>query len=94
MFGFLLSSSVIIFVIAILVSASAIYNAYILRGGKLAESQVFMGLGMVAFMLSVVLTRFVTNIEIYKNISLSDALFILGFILLFIASLRLRAAFK
>ncbi|GEM_PF-4734572 len=93
-FGFLISSSTIIFVIAVLVSLSAVYNAYILRGGRLAESQVFMALGMVSFMLAVVLSRFVPDMEIYKNISASDSLFILGFILLFVASLRLRASFK
>lgn len=94
MLGSLLSSSTIIFVIAVLVSVSATYNAYILRGGKLAVSQILMALGMVSFMLSVVLSRFVPDMEIYRNISVSDALFILGFVLLFAASLRLRASFK
>lgn len=89
-----LSSSSIIFAIAILVSVSAIYNAYILRGGKLAGSQILMALGMVSFMLSVVLARFVPDVEIYKNISVSDALFIFGFVFLFVASLRLRASFR
>lgn len=89
-----LTSSTIIFVIAVLVSLSAVYNAYILRGGKLAGSQILMALGMVSFMLSVVLSRFVPDMEIYKNISASDSLFILGFVLLFAASLRLRASFK
>ncbi|MDO8487672.1 MAG: hypothetical protein Q7S45_05240 [Candidatus Curtissbacteria bacterium] len=94
MLELILSSSTIIFVIAVLVSLSAVYNAYILRGGKLAGSQIFMALGMVSFMLSVVLSRFVSDLEIYKNISVSDSLFILGFVLLFVASLRLRASFK
>lgn len=94
MLGSILTSSTIIFVIAVLVSLSAVYNAYILRGGKLAGSQILMALGMVSFMLSVVLSRFVSDMEIYKNISVSDSLFILGFVLLFAASLRLRASFQ
>lgn len=89
-----LSSSSIIFIFTVLVSASAVYNAYILRGGKLAGSQILMALAMVSFMFSVVLTNFVGDIEIYTNVTLSDALFIAGFALLFIASLRLRSSFK
>ncbi|MEX2027890.1 MAG: hypothetical protein WD988_00125 [Candidatus Curtissbacteria bacterium] len=90
----LLSSSTIIFIFTILVSASAVYNAYILRGGKLAGSQIFMALGMVSFMLSVVLTNFVGDVEIYDNVLVSDVLFIVGFALLFAASLRLRSSFR
>lgn len=93
-FGFLISSSIIIFLIAVLVSVSAVYNAYILRGGKLAMSQILTALGMVSFMLAIVLSRFVPDTEIYRNISVSDSLFIIGFLLLFVASLRLRASFK
>lgn len=94
MLGSILTSSNIIFVIAVLISMSAVYNAYILRGGKIAGSQILMALGMVSFMLSVVLSRFVPDMEIYKNISVSDSLFILGFVFLFVASIRLRASFQ
>ncbi len=94
MFGLGFSVSTLVFIIALLISASATYNAYMLRGGKLAGSQVLMALGMISFMLSVAMTRFLPNLVIYKSISLSDSLFVLGFILLFIASLRLRASFK
>lgn len=91
-FGF--SVSTIIFVIAVLISASATYNAYMLRGGKLASSQIMMALGMISFMLSVAMTRFSPSIEIVGSLTATDVLFILGFVLLFLASLKLRSSFK
>ncbi|MBI2598916.1 hypothetical protein HYW40_01745 [Candidatus Curtissbacteria bacterium] len=94
MFGFTLSVPTVVFIIAVLISASATYNAYMLRGGKLAGSQILMVLGMVSFMLSVGLTRFYPDMAIYKDVTVPDALFVLGFLLLFAASLKLRSAFS
>lgn len=83
-------------IVALLVSISATYNAYILRGGKLAWSQVLMVLGTVSLMFSLVLSivevSFV-NVSIFGG-SITDLLHILGFVLLFGSSLRLRYSLK
>lgn len=75
-------------IIALLVSVSATYNAYVLRGGKLAWSQVLTALATVSLMLSLVLGQ----VEGWAR--LSDPLAILGFLLLFAGSLKLRNSLK
>ena len=80
--------------IALLISASATYNAYMLRGGKLALSQVLMALGMISLMFSLILIRFLPGTLLFGEVTVSDGLFVLGFLFLFIASIRLRTSFK
>ena len=87
------SVSTIAAFIALLISASATYNAYVLRGGKLALSQILMALGMISLMLSLILARFSLNVFLFGDFGASDLLFILGFVFLFIASLKLRSSF-
>mgnify|MGYP001602716928 CR=1 FL=1 len=81
-------------IVALFVSVSATYNAYILRGGKLAWSQVLVAFGTVCLMFSVVLDKsgyfkFVTmeNTLLAKS---SDILAISGFIFLFLGRWKLR----
>lgn len=83
-----MSVATIAAVIALLVSVSATYNAYVLRGGKLAWSQVLTALATVALMLSLVLG------QVAEWVKLSDPLAILGFLLLFAGSLKLRNSLK
>lgn len=85
-------------IIALLVSISATYNAYVLRGGKLAWSQVLTALGTVSLMFALVLPLSEMPL-FYKplgfvNASIPDALYIMGFIFLFVGSLRLRYSLK
>lgn len=87
----LLSPAMVAALVALLVSLSATYNAYMLRGGKLAWSQVLTALATVFLMFSIVLPQ--TNITILSASS-SDILYIAGFLLLFAASLKLRYSLK
>lgn len=88
-----LKVSTIAAIIAILTSALATYNAFLLRGGKLAWSEVFIALGMMAFTFSLVLNFFLPPL-MFSEARVSDLLFILGFIFLFVASLKLRFALR
>lgn len=88
--------STIAAVIALLFSISATFNAYVLRGGKLAWSQVLTALGAVALMFSLVLPQsflivYLTNVN-FLGAGPSDILYILGFLLLLVGSLRLRSS--
>ena len=80
--------------IALLICASAIYNAYKLRGGKLAWSEILIALAMLSFTLSLILDLVLPDPRLIKSVKLTDSLFILGFILLFVASLKLRFSLK
>ena len=89
-----ISTPTIFAVIALLVSVSATYNAYLLRGGKLAWSQIFIALGMISLMLSGILEIFLPESEFVQNTIITDVFFILGFILLLFASIKLRSALR
>jgi len=80
--------------IALLTSISATFNAILLRGGKLAWSQILIVLAMIVFMLSALVGRFLPNDPIVSNASIGEILFILGFGLLLIASLKLHTSLK
>ncbi|MBI2326938.1 hypothetical protein HYU92_01320 [Candidatus Curtissbacteria bacterium] len=85
--------------IALLVSISATYNAYVLRGGRLAWSQVLTALGTVCLMFSLVLPQSAILVKLTAQLgnfstTLSGLLYILGFLLLFSGSLKLRASLK
>lgn len=86
-------------IIALLVSLSATYNAYILRGGKLAWSQVLTAFGTVSLMFSIV----ISNSAFFKTYSVDNSsfvsrspelLYIAGFIFLFLGTWKLRTSLK
>jgi len=81
-------------IIALLISASATYNAYRLRGGKLAWSEVLIAFSMISFTVSLVLNLFLSDPKLFNNVKVTDFFFILGFVFLFAASLRLRFSLK
>lgn len=80
--------------ILILICASATYNALLLRGGRLAASQILIVLAMVSLLLSLLSARFLADEPILGQASLGDMLFILGFLLLLYASVKLHSALK
>lgn len=86
--------STVVAILSLLIAVSATYNAYLLRGGKLAWSQILIVLGMVSLIFSMVLSLVISDVEIVEGLSLPNLLFILGFVLLLAASLKLRHAFK
>ena len=85
--------------IALLVSISATYNAYMLRGGRLAWSQVLTALGTICLMLSLVIPQ---SAAVWPSVkentmfgaSLPELFYIVGFLLLFSGSLKLRSSLK
>ena len=86
--------STIIVILALLVCVSATYNASLLRGGKLALSQVYMALGMVVLMFSLALDNLGIDYGIFDDLQASDLLFMGGFLLLLLGSLRVRSSLK
>lgn len=84
----------IVIFLALLVSLSATYNAYLLRGGKLALSEVFIALGMVSLVVSLVVELSLPEAEFILGMAASEPFFILGFVLLLAASLKLRSSIK
>lgn len=80
-------------VICLFIAISATYNAYLLRGGKLAWSQLLIVLAMVSFIFSL-LGKFLPKVTIFAGVRLTDILLIVGFGLLLVASLRLHSALK
>lgn len=86
--------TILLVIIALLICASATYNAYLLRGGKLALSEVFIALGMVAFIVSFVIRLGYGDLTLFLDVMVADLIFILGFVLLLLASLKLRSSFK
>ena len=89
-----ISTSTITAIIALLISISATYNAYLLRGGKLAWSQILIALGMISFMLSIVFEIFLLDSRLVQNTTITDVLFVLGFVFLLLASLKLRSSLR
>lgn len=94
-----LTPAMVAAIVALLVSLSATYNAYMLRGGRLAWSQVLTALATVCLMLSIVLPQTGNSLPAVDglkvlSVSTSELLSILGFILLFIGSLKLRYSLK
>lgn len=86
--------TILLVIIALLISASATYNAYLLRGGKMALSEVFIALGMVSFIISFVVRLGYPDLTLVLGIFLSDIVFIVGFVLLLAASLKLRSSLR
>lgn len=86
--------TILLVIIALLISVSATYNSYLLRGGKLALSEVFIALGMVVFIISFVVRLSLPDLALILGISAADMLFVLGFVSLFVASLKLRSSIK
>jgi hypothetical protein len=89
-----LTVSTVVAFIALLIAVSATYNAYMLRGGRLAWSQVLMVMGMIVLIFSLVLGQVMPDIVLFGDLTLTNLLFVLGFVLLLSASLKLRHAFK
>jgi hypothetical protein len=89
----MVNPTIIIFLIAVLVSASAIYNTYLLRGGKLAWSQVMIVMAMISFIFSIIFPEVLPGKK-FLGISISDVSYTLGFLLLLAASLKLRFSLK
>lgn len=86
--------TILLVIIALLICASATYNAYLLRGGKMALSEVFIALGMVSFVIAFVIRLGYPDSTLILDVLVSDLIFILGFVLLLAASLKLRSSLK
>lgn len=86
--------TILLVIIVLLICASAVYNAYLLRGGKMALSEVFIALGMVAFIISFVVRLGYPDLTLFLDVLVSDLIFILGFVFLLVASLKLRSSLK
>lgn len=80
--------------IAILVCALATYNAYRMRGGKMALSQILIALGMVSLTFSLIVNRLGADFQLVETIRASDMLFMAGFLFVLLASLRMMASLK
>jgi drug/metabolite transporter (DMT)-like permease len=85
-----LSATVVIVLISLIIALTAIYNAYLLRGGNLAWSQVFIVFGMLFLVFSQVWEFFLSNSQLIPGFTVTDILFILGFVFLLLASVKLR----
>lgn len=86
--------STLIGLIALLIALSAIYNAYLLRGGKLAISEVLIAIAMVVLMLSQLLGPFIPDLSLVGDVTVGSLFFIGGFVILLAASFKLRASIK
>ena len=94
-----LTPAMVAAIIALLVSLLATYNAYVLRGGRLAWSQVLTALATVSLMFSLVLPQAESSLPVLKGLRIfsatpAEVLYILGFLLLFVGSLKLRYSLK
>ena len=94
-----LTPAMVAAIVALLVSLSATYNAYMLRGGRLAWSQVLTALATVSLMFSLVLPQAENSFPVLRSIRIlsatpSEILYILGFLLLLVGSLKLRYSLK
>ncbi|OGD86550.1 hypothetical protein A2870_02020 [Candidatus Curtissbacteria bacterium RIFCSPHIGHO2_01_FULL_41_11] len=91
--------STVAVIVALLVSLAATYNAYVLRGGKLAWSQVILAFGTITLMFSLILphsntvTTFLARTGILGKLTF-ELLFILGLLLILVSSLKLRYSLK
>lgn len=86
--------STVVSLIALLIAVSATYNAYLLRGGKLAWSQVLIVLGMISLIFSMILSLVMGGVVVVGDITFDNIFFILGFVFLLAASVKIRHAFK
>ena len=89
-----LTVTLVVIFLALLVSLSATYNAYLLRGGKLALSEVLIALGMVSLVVSLVAELSLPQAGFVLGMSAADPFLILGFVLLLVASLKLRSSIR
>lgn len=85
-----LTPVVVLVFFSLLIAISAIYNAYLLRGGRLAWSQLFIVFGMLSLVFSQVWIFFLPNWQVVPSFTVTDILFLLGFIFLLFASVKLR----
>ena len=86
--------TILLVILGLLICASATYNAYLLRGGKMALSEVSIALGMVSFVIAFVIRLAYPHLAVRAGVLVSDVVFILGFVLFLAASLQLRSSFK
>ena len=86
-------SSVIIF-LGLLIATYRTYTSYLLRGGKLAWSQVFTVMGILALVFSVVVDSVLPALKLSETVSNGEILYILGLVLILVSSVKLRHAFK
>lgn len=84
----------IVAIFALLIATSATYNAYLLRGGKLAVSELLIAVGMIFLMMSQVTSQFLPNPKVIQDLSASDLVFLGGFVILLVASLKLRSSIE
>ena len=89
-----ISVPVLLSAIALLIAMSALYNAYLLHGGKLAWSEMLIAIGMFFLAISLTLDLFLPNPEILPNVRLADISSIVGLVSLLVASLKLRSSIK
>lgn len=85
---------VVVSLVALLVAISATYNAYLLKGGKLAISQIFVVLGMIVLIFSQLVDWFAPEFQLVSFVQFTDLLFIAGLAILLLSSLRLRSSLK
>lgn len=60
----------------------------------MAVSQVLMALGMVSLIFSLIIDRMGVDFRLVETIKASDLFFVAGFLLMFLASVRLRSSLK
>lgn len=60
----------------------------------MALSQAMMALGMVSLVFSLIIDRMGVNFNLVETLKASDLFFMAGFLLLLLASFRLRSALK
>lgn len=89
-----LTPVVVLILFSLLIAISAIYNAYLLRGGRLAWSQVFIVFGMLSLVFSQVWVFFLPNWQVVPSFTVTDILFLLGFVFLLFASIKLRLSLR
>ena len=86
--------STIVAIMTLLIATSATYNAYLLRGGRLAVSELLIAISMVFLMFSEIIVQFLPNIKVIQDLSISDLIFLGGLVILLLASLKLRLSIK
>lgn len=89
-----LTTTTVATIIALLVCVLTTYNAYRLRGGKMALSQVLTVLGMVGLTFSLIVNRLGADFQLVETIKASDMLFMAGFLFMLLASLRMMSSLK
>ncbi|MBI3342152.1 hypothetical protein HY024_03435 [Candidatus Curtissbacteria bacterium] len=89
-----LTTTTVASLVAILVCVLATYNAYRLRGGKMALGQILMALGMIALLFSLLVDRLGADFQLVETLKASDLFYVAGFLLMLLSSLRMMAALK